>query len=166
MTSTPQVQPDLINDLRRHVRSFADQHQQLNASRSSLQEERDSLALQLKEAKAELDACKETLNHVFPYAAYREKQPDLAEFNDLELVEHFSKCGIHEGTNLKHDDTIESAVKALRDELVSTKSAYLNVFPYFQYKAKRKDLDHMSDLELANHYRTMGINEGTHIIEQ
>ncbi len=166
MTSTQHVQPELINDLRRHVLSFADQHQQLNASRSALQEERDSLALQLKETKAELDACKESLSHVFPYAAYREKRKDLARFNDQELLEHFSKYGIHEGTNLNYDDTIKSAVKALRDELVSTKTAYLNVFPYFQYKGKRKDLHHMSDLELANHYRETGINEGTLITEQ
>jgi septal ring factor EnvC (AmiA/AmiB activator) len=115
MTSTPQVQPDLINELRRHVRSFADQHQQLNASRSSLQEERDSLALQLKEAKAELDACKESLNNVFPYAAYREKRPDLSTFNDQQLVEHFIRHGISEGVNLKATD-LESWLTRLQKE--------------------------------------------------
>ena len=128
MTSTPQVQPELINELRRHVSYFADQHQQLNSSRSALQEERDSLALQLKEAKAELDACKESLSHVFPYAAYREKRPDLAAYDDQQLAVHFTNHGIREGINLQYGSlqqqnqalAIESlAVQSERDQLAT-----------------------------------------------
>ena len=80
MTTTPVSQQTLIEDLRKSVGSLADQ---------------------FKDTATERDAIKDALAHVFPYATYREKRPDLDSFNDKQLIDHFVAHGISDGVNLK-----------------------------------------------------------------
>ena len=80
MTTIPVSQPTLIGDLRKSISSLGDQ---------------------FKDTATERDAIKVALAHVFPYAIYREKRPDLDSFSDKELIDHFVAHGINEGVNLK-----------------------------------------------------------------
>lgn len=102
-------------------RNLQQQIQALAADRHSLQRERDELNTQCLELSASLDALQAerktlleqqealdlarnglltALRHVFPYASYRDQRPDLASFNDNDLVNHFVNRGLHEGVNL------------------------------------------------------------------
>jgi SAM-dependent methyltransferase len=63
---------------------------------------------------AELNALKASLSHVFPYAAYREKRPDLSTFNDQQLVEHFTTFGIREGVDIQHINLIKPETNKAR----------------------------------------------------
>ena len=67
------------------------------------------------------------LRHVFPYAAYRQKRPDITAFNDQQLVDHFVTYGIHEGINLPFS-AVESELQQLREEQAaeSARIALLN----------------------------------------
>jgi hypothetical protein len=51
------------------------------------------------------------LHHVFPYPTYRIKRPDLASFQNQELVNHFAFYGIREGVDLQ----FASAYKELQE---------------------------------------------------
>jgi septal ring factor EnvC (AmiA/AmiB activator) len=101
MTTTPVSQPTLIEDLRRSVTSLTHQYEHLNAHSHTLYKENTSLDARLKDATTERDAIKDALAHVFPYAIYREKRPDLASLSDKQLIDHFVAHGINEGVNLK-----------------------------------------------------------------
>jgi GT2 family glycosyltransferase/glycosyltransferase involved in cell wall biosynthesis len=95
------------------------------ASDASLSWVLDPRALQLIQQRAEIENLKEqlstTLQHqpqksedinsaliqafealhlIFPYAAYRKKRPDLADFNDSDLISHYIEYGIREGIDL------------------------------------------------------------------
>lgn len=51
----------------------------------------------------QLQQAQEAFDLIFPYAAYREKRPDLAHLSDPELVAHFMAHGRHEGVHLDHE---------------------------------------------------------------
>jgi hypothetical protein len=55
------------------------------------------------------------LHHVFPYATYRKLRPDLSEFTEPQLVDHFVAHGINEGINLEFS-TMEAFVAQLEAE--------------------------------------------------
>jgi small-conductance mechanosensitive channel len=102
------------NSIAQERDQLASQHQQLSAQRDVLQAERDSLTTQLQVLTSQRDPLQQehdrfkgerndlmtALHHVFPYANYRDKRPDLVSFNDHDLVDHFVTHGIHEGVNL------------------------------------------------------------------
>lgn len=79
------------------------------------QADMDALQQQLRrdlqlsqEREKELSAA---LHHVFPYPTYRIKRPDLASFQNQELVNHFAFYGIREGVDLQ----FESAYKEMQE---------------------------------------------------
>ena len=83
------------------------------------QAENNNLYQQLQ-ADKELHAKREeellvALQHVFPYSAYREKRPDLAQYKDSGLVNHFVAHGISEDVDL-HFDSVLNEVQSLREE--------------------------------------------------
>jgi cell division protein FtsB len=82
-----------------------------------LRSEVDQLNQQLAEAQqrgSRLERTQEALHHVFPYQAYRERRPDLGEFSNDALVDHFINNGIQEGTDLRFD-AIAAELRQLRD---------------------------------------------------
>jgi hypothetical protein len=59
---------------------------------------------------------KAALSHVFPYATYRSKRPDLMKFKDPELVNHFVVYGLHEGVELQFSST-QREMQGIREEM-------------------------------------------------
>ncbi|TVS07683.1 MAG: hypothetical protein EA413_00490 [Cyanobium sp. PLM2.Bin73] len=68
----------------------------------------------LQHAKRQ-DELQAALSHVFPFATYRQQRPDIAGFNDRDLVDHFVGFGIHEGVNLQFS-AVESELQQLRTD--------------------------------------------------
>jgi len=96
---------------------------ELIRKQAELEALRTQLASTSAEHQQELQQCgnreaqiMEALHHTFPHAAYREMRPDLAEFDDHSLVEHFVAHGIHEGVDLK-GERILSESQRLRTEI-------------------------------------------------
>jgi len=56
---------------------------------------------QLEEASNRQELLLTALRHLFPYASYRAKRPDLADLTDLDLVDHFVFTGLREGVDLR-----------------------------------------------------------------
>lgn len=89
----------------------------LAAELGDLRREVDRLNQQLAEAQqrgSRLELTLEALQHVFPYPVYRERRPDLGEFANDALVDHFINNGIQEGTDLRFD-SIAAELGQLRD---------------------------------------------------
>jgi hypothetical protein len=83
---------------------------------NGLQRQINDLIQQLAEAQQRLtclDRTQETLRHVFPYQAYRERRPDLAGLSNDELLDHFINNGMQEGTDLRFD-VIASELSEIR----------------------------------------------------
>jgi hypothetical protein len=86
----------------------------------------EALQLHAKREKVLMAA----LQHIFPYSAYRTKRPDLAQFKDPDLVDHFVFHGIHEGVDLNfalienelHQLQEKRAEEASRLELLEIKT--------------------------------------------
>lgn len=60
----------------------------------------------------------QALRHVFPYATYRKLRPDLSEFTEPQIVDHFVTHGIHEGINLQFSN-MEAQLQMLEAERLS-----------------------------------------------
>jgi hypothetical protein len=84
--------------------------QRIDIERLQLQREHDIQEWAIRESKI-LAA----LQHVFPYAAYREKRPDLYGFSDPQLLEHFLNTGIYEGVEL-YFSTVHSELQQLKSD--------------------------------------------------
>jgi hypothetical protein len=70
----------------------------------------------IQEYETREDKIMAAINHVFPYTAYKEKRPDLADFSDEKLVEHFIASGIHEDVNLQFS-AVDSELRNLRSHV-------------------------------------------------
>lgn len=102
----PQV--EILEDLRKNLGIFLDQHQRSSTSCKDLLDEKNSLSLDLAAVSAELDAVAAernafltALSHIFPYDSYRDQRPDLVLMSNIDLVNHFVNHGIHEGVDIQ-----------------------------------------------------------------
>jgi len=123
-----------IDELRARINCLADQRRHFSTVRDAL------------------EAC---LSHVFPYSIYRENRPDLAAFDDKQLVEHFVTHGINEGTDLAYGEQLQHAF-AERDAF---KASLSHVFPYSIYRENRPDLAAFDDKQLVEHFLAFGETE-------
>ena len=107
------------------------------------------------------------LRLLFDVSAYRQLRPDLSEWSDLDLLQHW----------LDQIDSISSAesmriirqtmprqIDQIADDDVVIQ-ALLSLFPCSFYRALRPDLAQMTDLELIRHYCRVGRSEGVELAE-
>ena len=91
-------------------------------------------AIQISEL-TDQDPALQLLQHVFPFDLYRSQRPDLSQFANRELINHFWANGQHEGIDLS-----ESNVQNILDD---DKSSQVNLLT-----SRVNELEHL--LSCAN----------------
>ena len=89
---------------------------QLAQERDGLRGERDRLVQERDGLSGERDQLAQAFLHVFPYAIYRDRRPDLASMNDQQIAEHFACHGIREGVSLEATVIADILLKSLQEE--------------------------------------------------
>jgi len=103
----------------------------------------------------EEDPCLEALTALFPFQYYRSLRPDLAHFEDRQLLEHFCTSGLKEGVRLEDGVEMQFAVRALR-----------HVFPYSLYRALCPDLSGLNDQSLLLYFCQKGFEQEIDLSEE
>ena len=65
------------------------------------------------------DPIRTALFQIFPFNLYRHIRPDLAGFDDEQLVRHFCLTGLGEGSDLSESAAIESAQSSSSEYIAS-----------------------------------------------
>ena len=65
------------------------------------------------------DPIRTALYQIFPFNLYRHIRPDLADFDDEQLVRHFCLTGLSEGCDLSESVAIQSAQSSSSEYITS-----------------------------------------------
>ena len=112
-------------------------------------------------------ACVNALRLLFDASAYRQLRPDLSEWSDLDLLQHFldqvdSSSLVDSMRNVRQ--SMPRQIHQIDDDDVVIQ-ALSNLFPYGFYRDLRPDLAPLSDLDLIRHYCRVGRDEGVELAE-
>ena len=112
-------------------------------------------------------ACVNALRLLFDASAYRQLKPDLSEWSDLDLLQHFldqvdSSSLVDSMRNVRQ--SMPRQIEQIDDDDVVIQ-ALSNLFPYGFYRDLRPDLAQLSDLDLIRHYCRVGRDEGVELAE-
>ena len=107
------------------------------------------------------------LRMLFDVSAYRQLRPDLSEWSDLDLLQHwldqFDSVSSAESMRMIRQIMPRQIDQIADDDVVI--QALSSLFPYSFYRALRPDLAQLTDLELIRHYCRVGRNEGVELAE-
>ena len=107
------------------------------------------------------------LRLLFDVSAYRQLRPDLSEWSDLDLLQHWldqiDSIASAESMRIIRQ-TMPRQIDQIADDDVVIQ-ALLSLFPCSFYRALRPDLAQMTDLELIRHYCRVGRSEGVELAE-
>ncbi len=107
------------------------------------------------------------LRLLFDVSAYRQLKPDLSEWSDLDLLQHwldqFDSVSLAESMRIIRQ-TMPRQIDQIADDDVVIQ-ALSSLFPCSFYRALRPDLAQMTDLELIRHYCRVGRSEGVELAE-
>ena len=107
------------------------------------------------------------LRLLFDVSAYRQLKPDLSEWSDLDLLQHwldqFDSVSSAESMRIVRQ-TMPRRIDQIADDDVVIQ-ALSSLFPYCFYRSLRPDLAQLTDLELIRHYCRVGRNEGVELAE-
>ena len=112
-------------------------------------------------------ACVNALRLLFDASAYRKLKPDLREWSDLDLLQHWfdqvdSSSLVDSMLNVRQ--SMPRQIDQIDDNDVVIQ-ALSNLFPYGFYRDLRPDLAQLSDLDLIRHYCSVGCIEGVELAE-
>ena len=112
-------------------------------------------------------ACVNALRLLFDASAYRKLKPDLREWSDLDLLQHWldqvdSSSLVDSMLNVRQ--SMPRQIDQIDDDDVVIQ-ALSNLFPYGFYRDLRPDLAQLSDLDLIRHYCRDGSAEGVELVE-
>ena len=112
-------------------------------------------------------ACVNALRLLFDASAYRKLKPDLREWSDLDLLQHWldqvdSSSLVDSMLNVRQ--SMPRQIDQIDDDDVVIQ-ALSNLFPYGFYRDLRPDLAQLSDLDLIRHYCSVGCIEGVELAE-
>ena len=112
-------------------------------------------------------ACVNALRLLFDASAYRKLKPDLSEWSDLDLLQHWldqvdSSSLVDSMLNVRQ--SMPRQIDQIDDDDVVIQ-ALSNLFPYGFYRELRPDLAQLSDLDLIRHYCRDGSAEGVELVE-
>ena len=112
-------------------------------------------------------ACVNALRLLFDASAYRQLNPDLSEWSDLDLLQHWldqfdSSSLVDSMRNVRQ--SMPRQMDQIDDDDVVIQ-ALSNLFPYGFYRDLRPDLAQLSDLDLIRHYCRDGSDEGVELVE-
>ena len=112
-------------------------------------------------------ACVNALRLLFDASAYRKLKPDLREWSDLDLLQHWldqvdSSSLVDSMLNVRQ--SMPRQIDQIDDDDVVIQ-ALSNLFPYGFYRELRPDLAQLSDLDLIRHYCRDGSAEGVELVE-
>ena len=107
------------------------------------------------------------LRSLFDVSSYQQLRPDLSEWSDLDLLQHwldqFDSVSLAESIrNIRQ--TMPRRIDQIADDDVVIQ-ALSSLFPYCFYRSLRPDLAQLTDLELIRHYCRVGRNEGVELAE-
>ena len=110
-------------------------------------------------------ACVNALRLLFDASAYRKLKPDLREWSDLDLLQHWldqvdSSSLVDSMLNVRQ--SMPRQIDQIDDDDVVIQ-ALSNLFPYGFYRDLRPDLAQLSDLDLIRHYCSVGCIEGVEL---
>ena len=110
-------------------------------------------------------ACVNALRLLFDASAYRKLKPDLREWSDLDLLQHWldqvdSSSLVDSMLNVRQ--SMPRQIDQIDDDDVVIQ-ALSNLFPYGFYRELRPDLAQLSDLDLIRHYCSVGCIEGVEL---
>ena len=110
-------------------------------------------------------ACVNALRLLFAASAYRKLKPDLREWSDLDLLQHWldqvdSSSLVDSMLNVRQ--SMPRQIDQIDDDDVVIQ-ALSNLFPYGFYRDLRPDLAQLSDLDLIRHYCSVGCIEGVEL---
>lgn len=107
------------------------------------------------------------LRLLFDASAYRQLRPDLSEWSDLDLLQHwldqFDSISSAESMRIIRQ-TMPRQIDQIADDDVVIQ-ALSSLFPCSFYRALRPDLAQKTDLELIRHYCLVGRSEGVELAE-
>ena len=107
------------------------------------------------------------LRLLFDVSAYRQLRPDLSEWSDLDLLQHwldqFDSISSAESMRMIRQSMPRQIDQIADDDVVI--QALSSLFPCSFYRALRPDLAQMTDLELIRHYCRVGRSEGVELAE-
>ena len=112
-------------------------------------------------------ACVNALRLLFDASAYRKLKPDLREWSDLDLLQHWldqvdSSSLVDSMLNVRQ--SMPRQIDQIDDDDVVIQ-ALSNLFPYGFYRDLRPDLAQLSDLDLIRHYCSVCCIEGVELAE-
>ena len=112
-------------------------------------------------------ACVNALRLLFDASAYRKLKPDLREWSDLDLLQHWldqvdSSSLVDSMLNVRQ--SMPRQIDQIDDDDVVIQ-ALSSLFPYSYYRALQPDLAQMSDFDLIRHYCSVGCIEGVELAE-
>ena len=112
-------------------------------------------------------ACVNALRLLFDASAYRQLNPDLSEWSDLDLLQHWldqfdSSSLVDSMRNVRQ--SMPRQMDQIDDDDVVIQ-ALSKLFPYGFYRDLRPDLAQLSDLDLIRHYCRDGSDEGVELVE-
>ena len=112
-------------------------------------------------------ACVNALRLLFDASAYRKLKPDLREWSDLDLLQHWldqvdSSSLVDSMLNVRQ--SMPRQIDQIDDDDVVIQ-ALSNLFPYGFYRDLRPDLAQLSDLDLIRHYCSVCCIEGVELGE-
>ena len=107
------------------------------------------------------------LRSLFDVSAYRQLRPDLSEWSNFDLLQHwldqFDSVSLAESMRIVRQ-TMPRRIDQIADDDVVIQ-ALSSLFPYCFYRSMRPDLAQLTDLELIRHYCRVGRNEGVELAE-
>ena len=107
------------------------------------------------------------LRLLFDVTAYRQLRPDLSEWSDLALLQHwldqFDSVSLAESMRIIRQIMPRQIDQIADDDVVI--QALSSLFPFGFYRSLRPDLAQLTDLELIRHYCRVGHNEGVELAE-
>ncbi len=107
------------------------------------------------------------LRLLFDASAYRQLRPDLSEWSDMDLLQHwldqFDLISSAESMRIIRQ-TMPRQIDQIADDDVVIQ-ALSSLFPCSFYRALRPDLAQKTDLELIRHYCLVGRSEGVELAE-
>ena len=107
------------------------------------------------------------LRLLFDASAYRQLRPDLSEWSDLDLLQHwldqFDSISSAESMRIIRQ-TMPRQIDQIADDDVVIQ-ALSSLFPCSFYRSLRPDLAQKTDLELIRHYCLVGRSEGVELAE-
>lgn len=119
-TNSTESPVQLLRDIRARLLQQQAKYRVIECERDSCKADVESLRAEYERLRATCERVQAALLHVFPYSAYRERRPDLASLNDLQLIEHFTVYGIDEGVDLSYSYLNDQ--QQLRDLIDEAKS--------------------------------------------